>query len=74
MQKHNAIQGIEPQFEKLDLDEDRSDAGTEITVNTIDTFASNYSNCSNVSFNRYIIATLFQNISICHGVQLISSD
>lgn len=50
MQKHNAIQGIEPQFEKLGLDEESNWEST--TENTADTFATNYSNCSNVSFSR----------------------
>ncbi|XP_076759358.1 RRP12-like protein [Xylocopa sonorina] len=55
LQKHDAIQGIEPQFEKLDLDENASETYTE---NTVDTFATNYSNCSNVSFSRRVNSNL----------------
>ncbi|XP_031825723.1 RRP12-like protein [Nomia melanderi] len=68
LQKHDAIQGIGPQFEKLDLDEEHSDAGTETTANTYDTFASNYSNCSNISFNRFL--SHFQSNSILHKEML----
>ncbi|CAL7937924.1 unnamed protein product [Xylocopa violacea] len=65
LQKHDAIQGIQPQFEKLDLDEDASEAYTE---NTIDTFATNYSNCSNVSFSRFL--NHFQSNSLLHKEML----
>lgn len=52
LQKHNAIQEIEPQFEKLGLDESNWENSTE---NTVGTFATNYSNCSNISFTRYVV-------------------
>ncbi|XP_053976899.1 RRP12-like protein [Hylaeus volcanicus] len=68
LQKHDAIQGIGPQFEKLDLDEDNSETCTESTVNTFDTFATNYSNCSNVSFNRFL--NHFQSNSLLHKEML----
>ncbi|XP_076630716.1 RRP12-like protein [Colletes latitarsis] len=68
LQKHDAIQGIEPQFEKLDLDESDSDNVTENTANTYDTFATNYSNCSNVSFNRFL--NHFQSNSLLHKEML----
>lgn len=65
LQKHDAIQGIEPQFKKLDLDESRSETSTE---NTVDTFATNYSNCSNVSFSRFL--SHFQSNSLLHKEML----
>ncbi|XP_017799417.1 PREDICTED: RRP12-like protein [Habropoda laboriosa] len=68
LQKHDAIQGIQPQFEKLDLDENHSDSGTQSTINTVDTFATNYSNCSNVSFSRFL--NHFQSNSLLHKEML----
>ncbi|XP_026668407.1 RRP12-like protein isoform X2 [Ceratina calcarata] len=65
LEKHDAIQGIEPQFEKLDLEENRSETSTE---NTVDTFATNYSNCSNVSFSRFL--SHFQSNSLLHKEML----
>ncbi|KZC03741.1 RRP12-like protein [Dufourea novaeangliae] len=65
LKKHDAIQGIGPQFEKLDLDETHSETGTENTTNTYDTFATNYSNCSNVSFLSH-----FQSNSLLHKEML----
>ncbi|KAG6795184.1 RRP12-like protein [Apis mellifera caucasica] len=66
LQKHNAIQGIEPQFEKLGLDEESNWEST--TENTADTFATNYSNCSNVSFSRFL--NHFQSNSVLHKEML----
>ncbi|CAK9795398.1 RRP12-like protein [Anthophora plagiata] len=68
LQKHDAIQGIQPQFEKLDLDENHSDSGTQSTINTVDTFATNYSNCSNISFSRFL--NHFQSNSLLHKEML----
>nr|XP_033324952.1 RRP12-like protein [Megalopta genalis] len=68
LEKHDAIQSIGPQFEKLDIDEDHSDTQTETTTKTFDTFASNYSNCSNISFNKFL--THFQSKSLLHKEML----
>nr|XP_003701407.1 PREDICTED: RRP12-like protein [Megachile rotundata] len=68
LQKHDAIQGLQPQLEKLGLDETQSETGTENTANTFDTFASNYSNCSNISFNRFL--SHFQSNSLLHKEML----
>ncbi|OAD59899.1 RRP12-like protein [Eufriesea mexicana] len=65
LQKHNAIQEIEPQFGKLGLDENNWENSTE---NTIDTFATNYSNCSNISFSRFL--NHFQSNSLLHKEML----
>ncbi|EFN82732.1 RRP12-like protein [Harpegnathos saltator] len=64
LQKHDAIQDIEPQIAKLDIDDDQ----TESTVQTFDTFASNYSNCSNISFSRFL--SHFQSSSMLHKEML----
>lgn len=53
LKKHDAIQGIQPQLEQLDIDDDETQ--TEGTVKTYNTFATNYSNCSNASFNRSVM-------------------
>lgn len=51
LKKHNAIQGIEPQVETPDSEDNSWETCTE---NTADTFATNYSNCSNISFSRLV--------------------
>ena len=66
LKKHDAIQGIQPQLEQLDIDDD--EAQTESTVKTYDTFATNYSNCSNASFNRFL--NHFQSTSLLHKEML----
>jgi len=63
LQKHDAIQGIGLDLEKLNVDDQ-----SESTVNTHDTFATNYSNCSNISFNRFL--SHFQSNSIIHKEML----
>ncbi|XP_076241510.1 RRP12-like protein isoform X1 [Calliopsis andreniformis] len=68
LQKHDAIQGIQPQFENLDLDEDHTETYTENTADTFNTFATNYSNCSNVSFSRFL--NHFQSKSLLHKEML----
>ncbi|XP_076547072.1 RRP12-like protein [Osmia lignaria lignaria] len=68
LQKHDAIQGIQPQLEKLDLDDNQSETYTENTINTFDTFATNYSNCSNISFNMFL--NHFQSNSLLHKEML----
>lgn len=72
LQKHDAIQGIQPSLAKLDIDtgmEDRHEESTvDGTVNTCDTFATNYSDCSNISFSRFL--DHFQSSSIVHKEML----
>lgn len=51
LKKHNAIQGIESQVETPDSEDNSWETCTE---NTADTFATNYSNCSNISFSRLV--------------------
>lgn len=72
LQKHDAIQGIQPQIAKLDIHEDTAESTVDSTVystvNTFDTFASNYSNCSNISFSRFL--GHFQSSSILHKEML----
>lgn len=68
LQKHDAMQGIEPQLENLDIDGDQPESTIDGTVNTSDTFASTYSNCTNMSFNRFL--SHFQSKSIIHKEML----
>lgn len=71
LQKHDAIQGsIQPQFAKLDIDEDQPESTVyeTATANTFDTFASNYSNCTNVSFGKFL--SRFQSTSFVHKEML----
>lgn len=70
LQKHNAIQSIQPQFANLNIVEsaDCPESTVDETVDTFDTFASNYSNCSNVSFTRFL--SHFQSSSILHKEML----
>ncbi|XP_011686333.1 PREDICTED: RRP12-like protein [Wasmannia auropunctata] len=73
LRKHDAIQGIEPHFTKLDIDgEEEEEASSTVdggtTVNTCDTFATDYSNCSNLSFGRFL--SHFQSSSIVHKEML----
>ncbi|XP_071577091.1 RRP12-like protein [Temnothorax nylanderi] len=68
LRKHDAIQGIEPSFAKLDLDADREDREDGRTAITCDTFATNYSACSNLSFGRFL--GRFQSSSIVHKEML----
>ncbi|XP_077282524.1 RRP12-like protein [Temnothorax americanus] len=65
LRKHDAIQGIQPGFAKLDLDADREDGRT---ARTCDTFATTYSACSNLSFDRFLAR--FQSSSIVHKEML----
>ena len=65
LKKHNAIQGIEPQVETLDSEGNSWETCTE---NTADTFATNYSNCSNISFSRFL--NHFQSKSLLHKEML----
>ena len=51
LKKHDAVQGIQPRNDDIEIDEAESSVGVN-TFKTFDTFASDYSNCSNVSFSR----------------------
>ncbi|EZA47728.1 RRP12-like protein [Ooceraea biroi] len=64
LRKHDALQGIESDLAELEVDEDQS----EKTAYTSTTFATNYSNCSNVSFKRFL--NHFQSSSIVHKEML----
>lgn len=65
LQKHDAIQGVETHFAKLDIDiEDE----TVDEIMTCDSFASNYSDCSNLSFSKFL--SHFQSSSIVHKEML----
>lgn len=72
LQKHDAIQGsIQPQLAKLDIDDE--DQPPESTVDgtansSSETYASDYSNCSNVSFGRFL--SHFQSTSLVHKEML----
>lgn len=69
LRKHDAIQGIQPHFAKLDIDEDQLEESTvDGTANTCDTFATNYSCCSNLSFGKFL--SHFQSSSIIHKEML----
>lgn len=49
LQKHDAVQGVKSPAETSENDNNSWETCTEDTANT---FATNYSNCSNVSFSR----------------------
>lgn len=66
VQKHDALQGIEQELAKFDIDEDQSTEKTAITSNT---FATNYSKCSNVSFTKFL--EHFQSSSLVHKKTLV---
>ncbi|KAL6431993.1 hypothetical protein ACFW04_007436 [Cataglyphis niger] len=74
LQKHDAIQGslrLEPQMAKLDIDdEDQAPESTinETTTSFSETCASDYTNCSNVSFGRFL--SHFQSTSLVHKEML----
>ncbi|XP_012287618.1 RRP12-like protein isoform X2 [Orussus abietinus] len=54
LKKHDAIQGVKPAIEKIQVDGDETESTVASTFKTFDTFASDWSNCSNVSFNRFL--------------------
>ncbi|KYN06248.1 PREDICTED: RRP12-like protein [Cyphomyrmex costatus] len=67
--KHDVIQGVESHFTKLDINEDQLEESTvDGTAITCDTFATNYTNCSNLSFDRFL--SHFQSSSIVHKEML----
>ncbi|XP_011864615.1 PREDICTED: RRP12-like protein isoform X2 [Vollenhovia emeryi] len=74
VRKHDAIQGVGSRLAKLDIDlgTDERELETESTVDgtasTRDTFASDYSACSNLSFGRFLAR--FQSSSIVHKEML----
>ena len=57
LKKHNALQGI-PSDDKIEVDETESTVGAS-TFKTFDTFASDWSNCSNISFSRYDLQIIY---------------
>lgn len=68
LQKHDVIQGnIQPQFAKFDI-EDQPETTVNGTANSFDTFASDYSNCTNVSFDKFL--SHFQSTSLVHKEML----
>ncbi|XP_066585957.1 RRP12-like protein [Prorops nasuta] len=69
LKRHDAIQGIPLQLANLDLNEDcQGSVISGTTANTSETYASNYSNCSNISFNRFL--NHFQSSSLIHKEML----
>ncbi|KAK0081235.1 hypothetical protein PV325_012542 [Microctonus aethiopoides] len=64
LQKHNAVQGLKTS-NQIEIDDDESSTGT---FKTYDTFASDYSNCSNISFSRFL--NHFQTSSAIHKEML----
>ncbi|XP_035739840.1 RRP12-like protein isoform X2 [Vespa mandarinia] len=68
LQKHDAMQSILPQIENIDIDEDQVENSTDGTVDSAGTFASTYSNCTNISFNRFL--SHFQSKSLIHKEML----
>lgn len=65
LQKHDAIQGSgQPRFDRVHHDEVQA----ESTVNSSDTFASNFSNCTNLSFSKFL--SHFQSTSLLHSEML----
>lgn len=68
LRKHDAIQGIQPQFAQLGIDEGRTESTVDGTANTFATFATDYSNCSNMSFTKFL--SHFQSSSILHKEML----
>lgn len=60
LQKHDTFHSTN--FNNLDVNDD------ETTVNTFHTFATDYSDCSNISFNRFL--NHFQSSSIIHKEML----
>ncbi|XP_001606680.2 RRP12-like protein [Nasonia vitripennis] len=67
LKKHNAIQGIHPSDNNIEIDDVESSVGGT-TFKTFDTFASDWSNCSNMSFSRFL--TNFQSNSATHKEML----
>ncbi|XP_043269034.1 RRP12-like protein [Venturia canescens] len=65
LRQHDAIQGTAP--EKIEVDDEQGTVGAS-TFKTFDTFASDYSNCSNMSFSRFL--NHFQSTSIIHKEML----
>lgn len=57
LRKHDAMQGMGPRIakapESVEMEQD-SEYSTESSYNTMDTFASDWSACSNISFNRFL--------------------
>ncbi|XP_043477342.1 RRP12-like protein isoform X1 [Leptopilina heterotoma] len=67
LRKHDVLQGTAPTSEKIDIDDESSAAGAS-TFKTFNTFASDYSKCSNMSFNRFL--TQYQPNSVIHKEML----
>ncbi|XP_043521019.1 LOW QUALITY PROTEIN: RRP12-like protein [Frieseomelitta varia] len=65
LQKHDAIQGVKSPAETSENDNNSWETCTEDTANT---FATKYSNCSNVSFSRFL--NHFQSNSLLHKEML----
>ncbi|CAD1471378.1 unnamed protein product [Heterotrigona itama] len=65
LEKHDACQGVKSPAETSENDNNSWESCTEYTSNT---FATNYSNCSNVSFSRFL--NNFQSNSLLHKEML----
>ncbi|XP_057657541.1 RRP12-like protein [Diorhabda carinulata] len=70
LRKHDAIQSFVPKAEEpAKMEEDaESSIGTQSSYMTMKSFASEWSNCSNMSFNRFL--TVFRSDSALHKEML----
>uniref|UniRef100_A0A6P7FHR4 RRP12-like protein n=1 Tax=Diabrotica virgifera virgifera TaxID=50390 RepID=A0A6P7FHR4_DIAVI len=70
LKKHDAVQSYIPKApESSDMEEDtESSVGTQSSFGTMKSFASEWSDCSNMSFNRFL--TVFRSDSALHKEML----
>lgn len=57
LKKHDAIQSLSPiknQASKMYMDDDEEEGSLKLTYNTAETFASEWSHCSNISYNKFL--------------------
>lgn len=70
LRKHDAVQSfIPPKPESVRMEEDiESSIGTQSTYQTMQSFASEWTDCSNMSFNRFL--NVFRSDSALHKEML----
>ncbi|XP_046410406.1 RRP12-like protein [Neodiprion fabricii] len=66
LHKHDAIQGTHQNVQNIEIDDDDETQAT--TIKTFNTFASDWSSCSNISFSRFLSG--FQASSAMHKEML----
>lgn len=58
LKRHDAVQGLGPLVPKVEelvaMEEESSECTTESSYNTMNSFASDWSACSNMSFNKFL--------------------